>query len=1392
MNIMVFDRDLVRVADLNWSAVQAPVEIADVDGEMKLQLVYPINEEDSVFLEKGNFIAVPDYELPNEFQAYEIINIQEDNDFVYVDCDHFYVNDLGTGEKVSWNTNDDSADLAIIASLENERWEVGTVEVEARRKRSVSDMNPLESLRYIEQEWGGELRFRVEMQGSGFYKFYVDLLNRRGAFNGVRFEFGHNLMDFKHTVDFTSVVTAMYGRGKGQEVASDTESTAEETKALTFENIEWSVANGDPIDKPLGQDWVGDDTARSLYGRPDGSGGRKHVFATWDSQAETELGLLQETWLKVRENRDPLVNVEATVLALSEISPDFDYERTQLGDDVYVVVRRQNRNVEVLARILKVERDRKSPQNTKYEIGNFMPASYAKTIEKIQKDVNIANARRAIHDRSNVITPEGKVPTSVLEGVIDAVQNEVHSSIGFTYQVPEGILILNDDKDTGNPTKAMLLSGGAMALSNEKDANGEWVWRTFGDGDGFVADELISGSIKTDLIEIFGSANFRWDGNNIYILDPVNSQKQMRIGNYQGSDYGIAFTQDGGATWNVALDYNGFHLNFTEVVGLEDELNTIDGKATEAKSTADSAAGTANTANETANSANQAAQAAQGTANAANATANSAYSKAGTAEEAAGTAKSAADAAQQAANTAQGTANTAKSTADSATAAASAAQSAAEAAQADADAAQGKADQAAQDAADAETAANTANLKLDDLSNDNKLTPVEKQLLKSDWDAIVGEKPTIDAQATTFGITTEKTNYGTAYGTLNTYITPLLADLTTTSDITGTTLRTNFKSYYDKRQVLLKAITDAANKKATDAATAAGNAQSDADTAQGAADAANQAAQAAASAASAAQATANAAKYTAENIILKPAYSKDFLDSDLSTITVSQGTAEVTGEGVMRVTGTGSDVYATFTPPEAIDGGTYELIAIRIRYVGDQSTTQPPTWQGQIYYGTAAEPAPSTYVPHAASENFTYKGIPEPAKDGSWTTLLLDMHKLTTGGTDWKDHDINMVRLDLWSYALYEVQYFTIGTVSTNFATPDDIKFVTEQINSVKISIEPDNITQSVMSTKTFNDALQSKADAESLGNYATIDDLAQVEGAIPSVVDEKVAAIDFSPYVTGSELQQTSDDLTAKFSAGGGVNLLRNSTGISDFDFWTKTGLGVVKIARSTALEQLGFAAGFLFEAGANSRALEQEAFVPPNTFVTLSGFVNKTSATTDAIYVSISELNPATGAYVELNRVTYTAATNGYEKFTMTVAPTSNKVKVYIYAGITPIGTVAGLMLNLGSAAFQWTMANGEVYNTNVGFDLNGIRVSKITDGKEENRTIMTPDKFGGYYDTNNDGVIDTADGSIDEVFKMDEDSFVMKKAVVKEEITMGAIKIIDVDGGGHKGWAFVPIIE
>lgn len=126
-----------------------------------------------------------------------------------------------------------------------------------------------------------------------------------------------------------------------------------------------------------------------------------------------------------------------------------------------------------------------------------------------------------------------------------------------------------------------------------------------------------------------------------------------------------------------------------------------------------------------------------------------------------------------------------------------------------------QAEKAQESADDAKNNADHANQQIDDIANDNILTPSEKQQILLQWEEIKTEYPLNIDQASKFGA--NATQYTNMYNALNTYLTPILADLTTNSVIIGSTLRTTFKNYYDRKTTLLNNIAEIAKTLANNA-----------------------------------------------------------------------------------------------------------------------------------------------------------------------------------------------------------------------------------------------------------------------------------------------------------------------------------------------------------------------------------------------------------------------------------------------------------------------------------------------------------------------------------------------------------------------------------------------
>jgi hypothetical protein len=96
--------------------------------------------------------------------------------------------------------------------------------------------------------------------------------------------------------------------------------------------------------------------------------------------------------------------------------------------------------------------------------------------------------------------------------------------------------------------------------------------------------------------------------------------------------------------------------------------------------------------------------------------------------------------------------------------------------------------------------------KLEDLADDSKLTATEKSMVKKEWEAIQSEKPTMVQQAAIFELSSS--DYTAKYDLLDAYISPLLVDMSSTSDISTNNFSMMFMKYYDARNLLVKNIMD--------------------------------------------------------------------------------------------------------------------------------------------------------------------------------------------------------------------------------------------------------------------------------------------------------------------------------------------------------------------------------------------------------------------------------------------------------------------------------------------------------------------------------------------------------------------------------------------------------
>ncbi|QAX97581.1 putative tail fiber [Enterococcus phage EfsSzw-1] len=704
----------------------------------------------------------------------------------------------------------------------------------------------------------------------------------------------------------------------------------------------------------------------------------------------------------------------------------------------------------------------------------------------------------------------------------------------------------------------------------------------------------------------------------------------------------------------------------------------------------------------------------------------------------------------------------------------------------------------------AQADANKANQSIADLSNDNLVTPNEKLDLKKEWEIIVAEKPKNDAQADKFGVS--KVAYGTAYTALDTYLKPILASTTTNSAIVGQTMRDTFKAYYTARTDLLNAIASKAKELAD-------NAQDTAD---------------------------NITVGTRNLLVGTKDFSKGIPSGNIS---VTIDTDKLFGNAVLKnnlVGTTGqSDMYklATSITPTATQY-TLSFYAkadtanakMYCYFYEPNTTTKVETSQGvkestlsgngavQItlstewvkYWVTWTQTATTTTTVKSViigrvkaedtPKSAVYMSSPmmvEGNKAQTWVQAPEDVQEQLNGKegawvyspTEPTNPAIGLVWVDS-SKTPNQPKRWVGGETGWVALTPEEVKdlpwgedgsSLADWVAQAEQKISSDAIISTVLGSEDFTGIFDSKANTEDLNNLASYDDLNAMQAEYERLLQEGIAGIDFSPYVTNTELEQLKDSFTFSVQQAGGVNMLKNSLGFSGTDFWQAS--SGIDTTQNDQLSKLGFGSGFMINRVQNA-TLSQKIELPEakqGLQYALSFYMNV------ATFGDVTDFQCGAHIYEEgvlKYTVGVTDATqdipSDYHLYKLVFEPESPNTVIELFvtngAGATVI--ISGVMYNIGNIALKWQPYPSEIYNTNVKIDINGITVkNNQTDGY----TMITPQEFSGYARVN---------GEMERIFTLNGQVTEVKMLQAEKRITMEPISVFAMNSKETNtiGWAFV----
>ncbi|WP_430514996.1 phage tail spike protein [Lactococcus lactis] len=289
-------------------------------------------------IKDASYIAVNDTK-EQEFSLYRILTAKDEDNLLSFEAINFAVDELDNFIIKDIRPKNRSFSYVINQLLSDSGcdWVLGVCEPIKTVSSTLYYTSMREALKAL-QELGAEFTFSIEITGNKIAKKIIHCYNQIGKITNKRFEYGDEVLKIVHQQDRTNIVTALIGRGKGEEVGDGY------GRRLEFSDVEWNKSNGKPLDKPKGQNWIEYPEMTKEYGIP--SNGkmlpRKTVVVFDDVEDASEL--LQKTYDQLAYYCRPLVQFSTEILGSDSIGNT-------------VSIHRGERNYHYQTRVFKVVTD---------------------------------------------------------------------------------------------------------------------------------------------------------------------------------------------------------------------------------------------------------------------------------------------------------------------------------------------------------------------------------------------------------------------------------------------------------------------------------------------------------------------------------------------------------------------------------------------------------------------------------------------------------------------------------------------------------------------------------------------------------------------------------------------------------------------------------------------------------------------------------------------------------------------------------------------------------------------------------------------------------------------------------------------------------------------------
>lgn len=474
--LYVFDnQDNLLTVTYNYITAEFEETVEKPEG---LTIEFPMLDEDAEHFVGGNQVAFRD--LKGNFRLFVIREVDDQGGEAtekVIECLPAMqeLTDVMVEEK---RPQDRTAEYVLDIILEKSRWQVGHVADLGKFSTSFYFKDAYKCLEELTDIWGGEVVDRIEIDKNKISGRYIDIVTSKGENNGKRFEIGKDIKNITRTVLYYPK-TALYGKGSSLEEENDEGETSHSRK-ITFRDIVWKKSDGDPVDKPKGQEWVGDPEAIKKHGIPNHKTGElNHRFGMFeDNDEEDPETLLKKTWEAVQDEKDPKAQYEMDIETFYGVA-DYEHEQVFLGDTGIARDKSIKPMILVESRVMSLKYDIGNPENGEVTLGNILDLSDSNTdidwvIDKVKDNAGNSGGGPITDEKFPDIKPP--VPENVK---VDGLYQTIMLSWDFdsAFYIASYEVYASQTKGFVPDSTNLVFRGKTGGYNHEGENNDKWYFR---------------------------------------------------------------------------------------------------------------------------------------------------------------------------------------------------------------------------------------------------------------------------------------------------------------------------------------------------------------------------------------------------------------------------------------------------------------------------------------------------------------------------------------------------------------------------------------------------------------------------------------------------------------------------------------------------------------------------------------------------------------------------------------------------------------------------------------------------------------------------------------------------------------------------------------------------